>query len=176
MLCSLFFSGVTFGQEQVSKFLFRYKVPVVNEALFSVGVQMMGIEKNLYAEYLANYVAGELIADPVTQQKLELAAKCMALGLHLSPENRRLLAVHDQLKKQSVTVVAAELGGETLASLFVERAAQLRLAEGEKHRVFAQALFSLSREMDPKNQKAEEALKTMNEEYGAMDWSVLLGW
>jgi len=152
----------------LNDFMFYEKI-VVKKAIFS-DVAMTDLEKNLYAEYIAEYVADVLLSEGTTKEKILTARKCLLVAMHLSPKNKKAVQLNEGLIEETIPKQVSEFSAEALTTLLIHRARLLKKEKGENNRELAFAFMEISSEMTPHHDLLAIDSDSEGEEGEELNW------
>lgn len=152
----------------LNDFMFYEKI-VVKKAIFS-DVAMTDLEKNLYAEYIAEYVADVLLSEGTTKEKILTARKCLLVAMHLSPKNKKAVQLNEGLIEEIIPKQVSEFSADALTTLLIHRARLLKKEKGENNRELAFAFMEISSEMTPHHDLLATDSDAEGEEGEELNW------
>lgn len=134
----------------------------------------MNSERDEYATHLANLAVNCIVTEGTSETALEQARKLLALGLRLSPRNKRAVVVNFQLSQGVLPEkVSLDCGPEAMSKLIFARAGLLMKQSGEENELAARIFTALAAELDPKNEDAVYGSEVQRLDHGAVDWSII---
>ena len=140
---------------------FGYDPPTVVESRFDENLTMLDRERGEYATNLATHAANLLNTEGTDKATLEEARRLLALAMHLSPRNRKVLVVNSQLRRGVMpekTEGAYSAG--VLARLLLTRAELLRREGGNaQNGLLSRCFVELAADLDPRNEDAVYAFE-----------------